>query len=707
MKKLYLLLSSTAVSLLVASSLAVTVSGCSQKVNTSAPKKSVIDTLKDFDQKSPLKIGYLGKDALAHVYKKSVAEKVKQALQHQSKAVFTPTVLDKIHFGSSAVLNPGVLVSVEAIYRANLSERERVTHFYILEEANAGHPIYDALKDFSTTNPIKIPYNQANPKAPASNPAITKLIRDQLKSNNPTIFTSEVIAKITFSSTILQPNTAVPVQATYNKKATPIYVKEAKNPNQGVYDALASFDQNSPIEIPYNQANPTAPASDAVITGSIQAQLNAKKPLIFTDKVVQAITFNEATMQPNTAVPVQATYNKKATPIYVKEAKNPNQGVYDALASFDQNSPIEIPYNQANPTAPASDAVITGSIQAQLNAKKPLIFTDKVVQAITFNEATMQPNTAVPVQATYNKKATPIYVKEAKNADQGVYDALASFDQNSPIEIPYNQANPKAPASDSVVAPKIKTAMKSRNPIFTDALAAEITFSSTSLQVNTAVKIEASYKKKETTIYVKENDQSEAQKVINVLKTFNSPDNPVVIDAKYDGKYPDECPLGGDKACNAIRKYIRESSTITALQSPFIEFNHVLLKKKDTPVTVTASYKGKSTEILVKLKKITKIEKQVRKVLQKFNLPSNRLEIRTNIRELKASEDAGSHLIRDALIKQGGLIKRLADQIAFGDDLIGAGSATTPIPVNWSTTATFRQGQVKVIIYGVTNPFRK
>ena len=106
------------------------------------------------------------------------------------------------------------------------------------------------------------------------------------------------------------------------------------------------------------------------------------------------------------------------------------------------------------------------------------------------------------------------------------------------------------------------------------------------------------------------------------------------------------------------------------------------MKKKDTPVTVTASYKGKSTEILVKLKKITKIEKQVRKVLQKFSSPSNRLEIRTNIRELKASEDAGSDLIRDALVKQGGLLPTLANQITFSDDLIGAGSVTTPIPVN-------------------------
>ena len=178
--------------------------------------------------------------------------------------------------------------------------------------------VHDALKKLDQKHPLEIPYSQKKPKAPASDPAVTKVIRDQLKSKNPTIFTSTVVAEITFSNTPLQENTAVEVQATYKEQATPIYVKEAKNLDQGVYDALASFDQKHPLEIPYNQKNPTAPASDPVITGSIQAQLKVKNP-IFTDAVVQAITFNEITMQPNTPVEVQATYKEKATPIYVLE----------------------------------------------------------------------------------------------------------------------------------------------------------------------------------------------------------------------------------------------------------------------------------------------------------------------------------------------------------------------------------------------------
>ena len=308
------------------------------------------------------------------------------------------------------------------------------------KKGDATTKIYDALNKFTKASPLEIPYQTKTPTAPASDPAITKAVKDLMKDKVPDIFTDTVLGEIKFDDTPLKVGEVVAVKATYNndqEKAVTIYVKEAKNPDQGVYDALASFDQKHPLEIPYNQKSPTAPASDPVITGSIQAQLKVKNP-IFTDAVVQAITFNEITMQPNTPVEVQATYKEQATPIYVKEAKNPDQGVYDALASFDQKHPLEIPYNQKSPTAPASDPVITGSIQAQLKVKNP-IFTDAVVQAITFNEITMQPNTPVQVQATYKGQATPIYVLEVDNSTiKLVINILKKYNNaGNPVEINY------------------------------------------------------------------------------------------------------------------------------------------------------------------------------------------------------------------------------------------------------------------------------
>ena len=418
MKKFYLLLINSISILGITSVFSVAVAGCSQKANTSAPKKSVIDTLNDFDQKSPLKIGYLGKDAWAHVCKKSVAEKVKKALQLQSRTVFTPTVLDKIHFGSSAVLNPGVLVSVEVIYRANPSARERVTYFYVLEEPNAEHQVNDALKNFSKNNPIKIPYQSS--KAKASDPAITKLIRDQLKQNNPTIFTSEVIAKITFSSTILQPNTAVQVQATYNKKATSIYVKEAekaKDPDQVIYDALKEFNYKNPIVIPYNKTNPTAPASDPAITKLIRDQLKQNNPTIFTSEVIAKITFSSTILQPNTAVQVQATYNKKATSIYVKEQNDPKiQKVINDLQTL--NTPatavqIGVEYDgkyadeYGDPFHPkAGDA-----IRFEIFQKKLPSITLEILPKISFSHVSLKQGVLNTVTASYCGVSTNILVK--------------------------------------------------------------------------------------------------------------------------------------------------------------------------------------------------------------------------------------------------------------------------------------------------------
>ena len=397
--------------------------------------------------------------------------------------------------------------------------------------------VCDALKKFTETNPIEIPYNTANPTAPASDPTVTKAIRDQLKAKNP-IFTAEVVAGITFSNTALQVNRAVQVVATYNEKATTIYVKEPKNPGQGIYDALEKFNQTNPIEIPYNTANPTAPASDPTVTKAIRDQLKAKNP-IFTAEVVAGITFSNTALQVNRAVQVVATYNEKATTIYVKEPKNPGQGIYDALEKFNQTNPIEIPYNTANPTAPASDPKVTKAIKDQLKSKNP-IFTDPVVAGITFSNTALQVNTAVSIQATYKNKATPIYVKELKNPGQGIYDALEKFNQTNPIEIPYNTANPTAPASDPKVTKAIKDQLKSKNPIFTDPVVAGITFSKTALQPETAVEIQAIYKNKSTPIYVKEQDLAGIKRVIDALNEFNNPDNAVEIDAKYAGKYADE-----------------------------------------------------------------------------------------------------------------------------------------------------------------------
>ena len=473
MKKLYLLLSSAAVSLLVASSLTVTVAGCDHKKDDTTTK--VHDALKKLDQKHPLEIPYNQKNPKAPASDPAVTKVIRDQLKSKNPTIFTSTVAAEITF-SNTPLQENTAVEVQATYN------KKATSIYVKEAKKAKDPdqvIYDALKEFNYKNPIVIFYNKTNPTAPASDPAITKLIRNQLKQNNPTIFTSTVVAEITFSNTPLQENTAVQVKATYKEQATPIYVK-AKNLDQGVYDALASFDQKHPLKIPYNQKKPKAPASDPAVTKVIRDQLKSKNPTIFTSTVVAEITFNNTPLQENTAVEVQATYKEKATSIYVKE-ENLDQGVYDALASFDQNSPIKIPYNQKKPKAPASDPAVTKVIRDQLKSKNPTIFTSTVVAEITFSNTPLQENTPVEVQATYKEKATPIYVlekpKKISKIEKKVKNVLQRFSsQSNRLKILTRGSELKA--SDIKGSKLIRDALleQGKRGGLTPALAIQITF---------------------------------------------------------------------------------------------------------------------------------------------------------------------------------------------------------------------------------------
>ena len=560
--------------------------------------------------------------------------------------------------------------------------------------------VHDALKKFSQKHPVVITY-QKNPTAPASNPAVAKAIKSQMKLKNP-VFTDQVIKDITFNDVALHPNAAVKVQAIYKKKPTAIYVKEAANPAQGVYEALANINQKHPVVITY-QKNPTAPASNPAVTKAIQSRMKSRNP-IFTDDVVKDISFSKTPLQPGTATKITATYKKKPTAIYVREAANPAQGVYEALAKFDTTTPIAIAYNHKTPTALASNPKVTTAIKSQMKKRDP-IFTDPVLAEITFSKTALQPGTAVEIQAIYKKKPTAIYVREAANPAQGVYKALATFDQKHPIVILFNEKNPTALASNPKVTTAIKSQMKKRDPIFTDPVLAEITFSKTPLQPGTAVLVQANYDKQETPFYVQEQEGSEAQKVINALKQFNNPATAVQIGAEYNGKFANEYSLSGilPKAGDAIRNYIADHG-IDMAKVHDITFNHVLLMQEH-PVSVIATYKEKSTPILVKLKdKLTPDQRKVKLVLERFNA-LHRLKIWDKLHKwVDADEDIGTEKIRNALVKQGKLSRKLANDITFGDDLI-VGQDLVPIPnQRWHTIATFRKNLVQVTIYGITNP---
>ena len=96
-----------------------------------------------------------------------------------------------------------------------------------------------------------------------------------------------------------------------------------------------------------------------------------------------------------------------------KEAENPTENpIYKELAKFNKNNPLEIIYDTNNPTPEASDPKTASNIRSSLKLKNKTIFTDEVTKKINFKSDQLKKDEPILVQATYEKKTTPIYVKE-------------------------------------------------------------------------------------------------------------------------------------------------------------------------------------------------------------------------------------------------------------------------------------------------------
>ena len=423
MKKLYLLLINSILLLGSTSVFCLTVAGCSSKENDSAPIKSVIDTLKGFDQKHPLKIDYLDQDALAHIYKKSVAKKVKEALT-SSKSIFTPTVLDKIHFGRSAVLNPGVPVRVQVKYIAKPSERARVTHFYILEDANASHQVYDALKIFNSKNPIVISYNKTNPTAPASDSAFAPLIKARMKLNNPVVFTDKVLKQITFSNTHLNPGSLVKVSATYLKKTTPIYVKESIS-TEKVISALKKFNTSATAVKIYAEYNGKYADEFAVAKGEQKAGDAIRDYLSGHDEQISPfiktkISFNHVLLK-RSPVSVTASYRGESVKILV-QIETVKAEVRRVLNQFSQKSHrLKIQHTQA-----------------ECDAGKDMIFSDDLYGAQKIRNALVQQgglSRDLADRINFTTNCIAFNLKDRKSPDPGrLWKTEATFKKDK-IEI--------------------------------------------------------------------------------------------------------------------------------------------------------------------------------------------------------------------------------------------------------------------------------
>ena len=168
---------------------------------------------------------------------------------------------------------------------------------------------------------------------------------------------------------------------------------------------------------------------------------------------------------------------------------------------------------------------------------------------------------------------------------------------------------------------------------------------------------------------------------MRALQYFNSKDNPVEIDAKYQYQYADVDRGSLDLASNAMRHYLIAHDTTKAINSSnanYIEFGHYCLYP-GAPFSVMAYYHYKPTPILVKLLPSSSL--LVDNALRKFSKRTLRLKIQESQKEVDsrhslviASDPFGTQKIRDALVAQGGLSRDLAQQINFSDTLIACGT---------------------------------
>ena len=557
-----------------------------------------------------------------------------------------------------------------------------------------------------TTKQTALKINNLNVKQRtwANDPEAEKAIFAALNWRFSNIFTTAVQKEITLDSTKLIPDQPVLVQVTYRgTTVVKIYIWEKISP---AFAALKKFSQNNPIEIPYNQKNPKAPANDPVITGSIQARLKVKNP-IFTDAVVQAITFNEITMQPNTAVAVQATYLGEKTTIYVKEQ---NSNVHVALKELTQKNPLKISNLGIDSQAPVSKRSVTTRLQRRLKQFKSTIFTNDVVVKITFDNTPLNPGTAIAVNATYNQQTTKIYVLESKDIDipnpTQVHDALKVFNDKNPLYIAYSKDDARAPMSESTVTNKVRNTLATRNEVFIPQVVKKITFDNTPLNPGTAVATKVSYHygkyHSETKIYILEVKQAQPE-VYQALKklTKKQPLSIHNLGPKYEYNLVDQSEI-----TKILRRNLKKSEP-GIFQDKII--SQITFEKSflnpDVSVPMDAFYLGQSTPIYIKEDDSSTSRKEVEQVLHLFEHEYNYLKIDQKYSEIEqdiyADDVAGSEKIRYALVQQGGLSSSLlASQIYFRHDLI-TDRRSQPREFTWGTEA--RYYDIKKIIYGKTN----
>lgn len=396
-------------------------------------------------------------------------------MKKNNPTVFRDKILEQITFDGTP-LQPNTAVAVQATY---LGEK---TTIYVKEQNSNVHV---ALKELTQKNPLKISNLGIDSQAPVSKRSVTTRLQRRLKQFKSTIFTNDVVVKITFNSTHLNPGTAIAVNATYNQQTTKIYVLESKdidipNPKQ-VHDALKVFNDKNPLYIAYSKDDARAPMSESTVTNKVHNTL-ATRNEVFIPEVVKKITFDNTPLNPGTAVATKANYLGRETKIYILEVKQAQPKVYKALRQLTKNQPLRIhnlgpkyEYNLVDQLA------ITKILRRNLNNSESGIFQDKITSQITFEKSFLNPDVSVPMNAFYLGQSTQIYIKEddSSTSRKEVKSVLHQFEHEYnylTIDQKYSEIEQDIYADDVAGSEKIRYALVHQGHLSSSLLASQIYF---------------------------------------------------------------------------------------------------------------------------------------------------------------------------------------------------------------------------------------
>lgn len=431
MKKIYLLLVN---SLLITSAVgvtALTVAGCNDKDKDKDKVKDedVIKALKDFNEKNPLDIPYLGitKDTSAA---SAVADNLKKRLSDRNATIFTEAVKKEITFGDEPL---------------DLSRLANVTVTYKKIKPPITIKVKEAYGTEIVTNILK-PYSEEGKAL-----AIEYLGDDTAKKTSDTTLLSKVhkilgkdpglskalIAQINIAgSAEVTPGKTVSILAKYpgNGQGASINIRENGTDASKALAKLSSK-KDAPLALEHlGIEKEGATATSLAAAPEIRTALKKFSGTVFTAEILKKITFDSTHLAPGRMVEVATTYSydqdgkqlSELTYIYIRE-KYDVEDVKTILEKYsDASKPVGLDFIKEGDLE-VNDPDVVKALKDKLQKDNDKI-TSLTVAPMSFSSTnklsagsktaidvtvTFPGNTRSDADGTYNTEKATIKVKEA------------------------------------------------------------------------------------------------------------------------------------------------------------------------------------------------------------------------------------------------------------------------------------------------------